>query len=510
MKNKLMQGLLLGSLSALAGSAGAADYYLAAKAYTKTLPDGSAVPMWGYVVEDATDPATTCYNALDEAARQTCIDGLPDPQLSATQLIVDPADTDLNIFLSNGLPEPSSVVIASQENPVSSSGPGPTWDDGSTGPRGPDLAKRVRSFGSEALANGGRESYSWTAAGGNPLRHGSYVLHSGTHPQKQVYMGLNAAVTRDFAVGQAYAGVSYDKEVLLFYSEIDPDLNASIADQSYETSIHYHAKWFLVNGEPYSTDCTDVAPPDGNDDASGYPCARMAQIPDIAAGQPGENILLRFLSVAGETHVPTLQGLHMTLHAEDGQQYNWQNGDTGATTPAPRSQYSVMLPPLKTKDAIINVAADGRFALYDGNGYMTNPTNPENFTVGDPVGGMLRFLSILTDTDSDGVPDVSDNCTLVANGPNTYPAGSQLIQRDTNGDGFGNICDADFNNNGLVDPIDFSTLKSFLGQPGHPDWDMNGNGIVDPIDFSIFKTYLGQPPGPSCATPPPDGPGVCL
>ena len=77
-------------------------------------------------------------------------------------------------------------------------------------------------------------------------------------------------------------------------------------------------------------------------------------------------------------------------------------------------------------------------------------------------------------------------CTLVANAD----------QRDSNGDGFGNRCDPDFNGNGIVDPMDFSMIKPMLGQPGHPDQDLNGNGIVDPGDISITKSFLGKPPGP--------------
>ena len=95
------------------------------------------------------------------------------------------------------------------------------------------------------------------------------------------------------------------------------------------------------------------------------------------------------------------------------------------------------------------------------------------------------------DGDGDTVGDVCDNCSVEAN----------ANQRDTNGDGYGNLCDADFNGNGIVDPADFSLLKSRFGQGGFPDQDLNGNGVVDPFDFSLLKSMFGQPPGPSGTAP---------
>jgi hypothetical protein len=99
------------------------------------------------------------------------------------------------------------------------------------------------------------------------------------------------------------------------------------------------------------------------------------------------------------------------------------------------------------------------------------------------------------DTDGDGIADLfdveADNCTEVVNVP----------QRDTDNDGYGNMCDPDFDQNGVVDPFDFSLLKSRFGQPGFPDQDLNGNGIVDPGDFSRLKSMFGQPPGPSGLAP---------
>ena len=61
------------------------------------------------------------------------------------------------------------------------------------------------------------------------------------------------------------------------------------------------------------------------------------------------------------------------------------------------------------------------------------------------------------DADGDGVADQLDNCVLVAN----------PTQLDANNDGFGNICDADLDNSGLVTAADFGLLRSVLNQPAN-------------------------------------------
>ena len=96
----------------------------------------------------------------------------------------------------------------------------------------------------------------------------------------------------------------------------------------------------------------------------------------------------------------------------------------------------------------------------------------------------------VSDVDGDSVADALDNCSRVAN----------LDQRDTNGDGYGNLCDADFNNNGIVDSGDGALLKAAFGQRS-PDFDMNGNGIVDSNDAQMTKVRFGQAPGPSGLRP---------
>lgn len=94
------------------------------------------------------------------------------------------------------------------------------------------------------------------------------------------------------------------------------------------------------------------------------------------------------------------------------------------------------------------------------------------------------------DTDSDGVTDDVDNCTLVANAD----------QRDSNGDGFGNACDADLDDDGAVNFIDLGILKSVFFS-ADADADLNGDGAVNFLDLGIMKAGFFQPPGPSAEVP---------
>ncbi len=96
------------------------------------------------------------------------------------------------------------------------------------------------------------------------------------------------------------------------------------------------------------------------------------------------------------------------------------------------------------------------------------------------------------DSDGDGVTDDLDNCTLVAN----------ATQRDTNGDGFGNICDPDLNNDGVVNFADISMwVPNFNTACGDVDEDFNGDGGCNFGDYAIFPTFFLQPPGPSGIAP---------
>ncbi len=96
----------------------------------------------------------------------------------------------------------------------------------------------------------------------------------------------------------------------------------------------------------------------------------------------------------------------------------------------------------------------------------------------------------VNDGDSDGIGDLCDNCTAIANGD----------QLDTDGDGFGNVCDADLDNNGNVDFMDLFVFKELIFE-GPGIGDLNGDGKTDFEDFAALKIAFFNPPGPSAIVP---------
>jgi len=120
------------------------------------------------------------------------------------------------------------------------------------------------------------------------------------------------------------------------------------------------------------------------------------------------------------------------------------------------------------------------------------------------VGDGLRALhvpelppSLVDDRDGDGIANRNDNC----------PRDANPDQRDTNGDGLGNLCDADVDNDGDVDSsggriypvnargdLEAVTLTARNG-PYEPDHDLDGDGRVDEADLIRVQLALSRPPG---------------
>lgn len=104
------------------------------------------------------------------------------------------------------------------------------------------------------------------------------------------------------------------------------------------------------------------------------------------------------------------------------------------------------------------------------------------------------FAGPSTDTDGDGVFNVLDNCVSLSN---AAPGDC-----DTDNDGYGNMCDGDFDQNFAVNAVDFNAkfVPSFkTGVPTSTGTDMDCNGAVNAVDFNakFVPQFKAGKPGPS-------------
>ena len=312
-------------------------------------PPGAATPvaMWGFIEDTGSCP------------------GAPVPWDVGPVIDVPDGDNTLTVNLRNCLSEDVSIFIPGQFKTTSPA----TFTDvqGRT---------RVRSFDSVVAPGGGPTPYTW-----NNLKEGTYLYQSGTFVAKQVPKGLYGALV---VRGGTYPAAA--QEEILVYSEIDPDLNNAASGAGAGARVNnYQPKYFLINGKTY--------PNTGNIQVN-----------------TNEDVLLRFVNAGLRTYVPTLQGLYMSVRAEDGN-----------LLPYAFDQYQIELTAAKTVDAIVNIGPQGgRYALYDRSLHLAN-ANQTN-------GGMLTFIQ----TPNDLPIANNDIVTIPRDAPN---ANINVLANDVDPDG---------------------------------------------------------------------------
>jgi hypothetical protein len=362
------------------GVAMASTVTLTAAPTTTTLPDGQMVPMWGYM-------CGTGANAPTGGATCTAMTGVPQSGTTwQPPLITVPSGQPLSILLINSLSFgaleqniPTSLVIVGQlggglgatpqrmpspvHGPQGTTWPGTPGTPGNCGDEGtfcpPGQADRVRSFGTEVPA-GTTGDLCWGSGcpGSVPkadLRPGTYLIHSGTLPSIQHPMGLYGVlvVTDPLAtptVPQAY-GQTFDKDVALLLSEIDPEQNRAVdlavrtpgftataawsgqvgecghpaEHRCYPPAVNYSPLYYLINGVSFDRSS-----------------AASSAAPVPAAAAQGR-VLLRFVNAGLRMHVPSVVGANMTLLAED----------SNRLPGLPRVQSSLFLAAGKTYDVTV-------------------------------------------------------------------------------------------------------------------------------------------------------------
>ena len=214
---------------------------------------GSAAPAFAAVPGSTTPDSTVTWTDFGSQAQyQAAYSGTWAPPVITVPYVA--TGTHLTINLTNALSfaagankVPTSLTIVGQLGgglglaPTRSASPahaplGVTWATANTAGAAsptftpPPQGARVQSFGTESAA-GTTTALTWSN-----LKPGTYLLESGTHPSIQGPMGLYGIVVVTAAptgtpatAGTAYPNVTYDTDLSLLFSEIDPVQNAQVA-----------------------------------------------------------------------------------------------------------------------------------------------------------------------------------------------------------------------------------------------------------------------------------------
>jgi len=447
---------------------------LTASRQIATLPDGNTVPMWGWTCDAASAATGNCV-ALNGSAQGG--GAAWQPPLITVPLASGVTTGSLTINLTNNLPVESSVVIMGQVAGASQAAngglgtpsreAGPRTDGAHSGQTSttwtqvlgatftpPAQGTRVRSFTTEAGPTTGTATYSWTA-----LKPGTYLIETGTYPSIQGPMGLYGVLVvytpatgaNAFGPGTAYTGTStvgpysinYDSTVPLLLSEIDPVQNNAVdqfvvnsggttctpltggtcsaisqaaetmkwtqacglAHTCYPAAVNYTPLYFLMNGVSF------------NKSAVASSAAPIAPTGTASTG----NVLVRFVNAGSHMHVPSVNGLSMSLIAEDGNVL--PDVALGAAKAPPnlavRVQNEVFLAAGKVYDVVINPANNGTsttaISAFTSGTYQVFDRELSLSTNGSRDGGMQTILQV-----AGGALPANVAPTLGASGPTYY------------------------------------------------------------------------------------------
>ena len=391
-----------------------------------TMPDGSMVPMWGYSCGSAVAGSTATCAQLNNSGPGWSPVVITVPYVSTGTSLTINLTNNLSFTTGSGTNTvPTSLTIVGQVGgglgtPTSVASPPHadltvTWPTagapGSFVP--PQQGPRVQSFATEVAA-GATTPLTWSA-----LRPGTYLLESGTHPSIQGPMGLygivvvttppTATTTSESAAGTAYPGVTYDADVPVLLSEIDPVQNkavqaavmaagfsetrvwsgqpggcgnpASTGPAGYQTcyppAVNYTPLYYMINGAAFNKT---------NANASLFSVSNFIASPP-ATQTPTGTVLVRFVNAGVHMHVPSISGsLTGTANASG---FSIIAEDGHPLPGNPRVQHEVFMAAGKTYDVMINAPAAGATAVpvYDRELSLSG-----NATARDA--GMLAYISV--------------------------------------------------------------------------------------------------------------------
>jgi hypothetical protein len=417
---------------------------------TASMPDGSSVPMWGYSCGTATSGSSVAVS---------CAAANGGSGWSPVIITVSGANPSLTIHLTNnlsftGISLPTSIMIVGQIGgglgaPTTVAGPTHSAQSNATWPIAggaadnftpPAQGPRVQSFGTE-VAVGTPTDLMWTN-----LKPGTYLLESGTHPSIQANMGLismlvvtqapASTTATETSPGTAYPNVSYDAEVPMILSEIDPVMNSMISQAvntvgfleanvwsgqpggcgnpssgstyltCYPPVVNYTPLYYLINGVAFNR---------SNASSSLFPTSPANTITPATGNQ---SLLVRLVNAGSHMHVPSIVGSQVTVPSTSTNPGSpstvggfWMVAEDGNPLPGnPHVQNEVFMAAGKTYDVMVNVPPTGANALAV---YDRELSLSANKIIRDS--GMLAYVGV----NGSAAPNAAGTGTPVAN-PDTY------------------------------------------------------------------------------------------
>src|SRR5215472_5749472 len=361
---------------------------------TTTLPDGSAVPMWGYTCgTPAAGSTATCAN-LKAVGWSPVVITVPTG-----------ATGGLTINLTNNLTVPTSITIVGQlggglgivgsgctgggttctNAPDHSNAQGATtWPiAGGPGASAPTQAKRAQSFSTEVAPGATTLLPAWAT-----LRPGTYLIESGTHPSIQGPMGLYGVLVVTTAPagttsGTAYPAVgttpavSYNAEIPLILGEIDPVQNNAVSTavgtagfsetmvwsgqaggcgdptsatyhQCYPPAVNYSPLYYTINGQAF--------------DKTNAGSSNFATTPATGVSTTG-TVLVRLVNAGLRMHIPSIVGSSASSSTSAPGGFTLVAEDGNPLPGAPRVQTEIFMAAGKTYDVSIGTPASSAPAL---------------------------------------------------------------------------------------------------------------------------------------------------
>lgn len=287
-----------------------------AKAGTVTMigPEGPVeIPIWGFSDSAGGPPQ------------------LPGPLIEATE------GDDVQVILHNTLAEPVCIIFPGQDRV-----PHPVKDGNG----------RFTSYDTPAEPNGGTAVYSFTAA-----RPGTYLYESGSHPEKQVPMGLYGAMIirpADYNPGEpsgktaygAGTGSEFDVEQVIVLAEMDSRLHHQIAAGLPFDSSGYSPDYWIINGRSFPA---TVVPAAGT--SQPYGAKVNAEV--------GQRVLLRCLNAGCQNHSLHLSGSLFRVVAGDARPLKTAGLD------ATYQRHTLTVGSGQTYDLIFTAGSPGQYYLFD-------------------------------------------------------------------------------------------------------------------------------------------------